>query len=254
VYLVGAGPGDPDLLTVRALRLIQQADVVLYDRLVSKEILALIRDDAEKIHVGKAKARHTLRQEQINDLLVDLAGQGKRVVRLKGGDPFIFGRGGEEIDTLQARGIPFQVIPGITAASGCAAYAGIPLTHRDHAQSCVFVTGHLQNDNDTRAMNWSGLIQPQQTLVIYMGLSGLDIICRNLIEHGMASDMPAALIQQGTTAQQKVLTGTISSLPEIVRTTQAHAPTLVIIGDVVRLRDKLAWFDTDMPITRDTAP
>ena len=243
VYLVGAGPGDPDLLTFRALRLMQQAEVVLYDRLVSKEILALTRRDAERIYVGKAKTKHTLRQEEINQLLVDLAKQGKRVLRLKGGDPFIFGRGGEEIDSLSDEGISFQIIPGITAASGCAAYAGIPLTHRDHAQSCVFVTGHLKNDNND--INWASLVQPQQTLVIYMGLTELDTICQKLIVHGMDTTMPAALIQQGTTQQQKVLTGTLTTLPEIIRSTEIHAPTLIIVGQVVTLRDKLAWFNTD---------
>lgn len=240
VYLVGAGPGDPDLLTFRALRLMQQAEVVLYDRLVAQEILDLTRRDAEKIYVGKRKAQHTLRQEQINQLLVDYALQGKRVLRLKGGDPFIFGRGGEEIDTLAEHGIAFQVVPGITAASGCAAYAGIPLTHRDYAQSCVFVTGHLQDAS--KSFDWKTLIQPQQTLVIYMGLTGLEGICQQLIQHGMSADMPVALIEQGTTQQQRVLASTLSHLPEIVRATKVHAPTLIIVGEVVRLRDKLAWF------------
>lgn len=251
VYLVGAGPGDPDLLTFRALRLIQQAEVVLYDRLVSKEILNLTRRDADKIYVGKQKSLHTLRQQEINELLVELAKQGKRVLRLKGGDPFIFGRGGEEIDSLSAENIPFQVIPGITAASGCAAYAGIPLTHRDYAQSCTFVTGHLQNG--TTDLNWKSLAQPQQTVVIYMGLTGLDIICEKLVEHGMPPDMPAALVQQGTTLQQKVLSGTISTLPDIVQTTEVQPPTLVIIGNVVKLREKLAWFKADLMPESSTA-
>ncbi len=240
VFLVGAGPGDPDLLTLRALRLMQEADVVVYDRLVSPEILGLVRKDAEKIYAGKQSSRHTLPQEQINRLLADFAKAGLRVVRLKGGDPFIFGRGGEEIETLMAEGIHFQVVPGITAASGCAAYAGIPLTHRDYAQSCVFVTGHLKDGSID--LEWERLAVPNQTLVIYMGLQGLEQICAGLIAHGCPPDLPAALIQQGTTRHQKVLTGTLADLPAIVANTDVKAPTLVIVGNVVRLREKLAWF------------
>ncbi len=245
VYLVGAGPGAADLLTFRALRLMQQADVVVYDRLVSPEILDLARRDAQQIYVGKQRQDHALPQESINTLLADLAKAGKRVVRLKGGDPFIFGRGGEEIETLMEQGINFQVVPGITAASGCATYAGIPLTHRDHAQSCTFVTGHLKDGSIN--LNWTQLAAPNQTIVIYMGLVGLEKICQSLIAHGSPKDLPIAIVQQGTTSNQRVLTGTLTTLPDKVASQGIKPPTLIIIGTVVTLHDKLSWFQTCRP-------
>ncbi|MDN8233632.1 siroheme synthase CysG [Acinetobacter baumannii] len=239
VYLVGAGPGDPELITLKALRLMQQADVVIYDRLVSAPILELCRRDATKKYVGKARSNHSVPQEGINALLVDYAKKGKRVCRLKGGDPFIFGRGGEEIQELFQAGVPFQVVPGITAASGCSAYAGIPLTHRDYAQSVRFLTGHLKEGSPE--LPWNELVYENQTLVLYMGLVGLERICEQLIAHGQRPDMPVALISKGTTPEQKVVVGSLADIASKVTEHQIHAPTLTIIGEVVRLREQLQW-------------
>ena len=251
VFLVGGGPGDPDLLTFRALRLMQQCDVCVYDKLVSPEVMELVRRDAELIFVGKSRDQHTMPQEEINELLAKLALAGKRVLRLKGGDPFIFGRGGEEIETLMAHGVPFQVVPGITAANGVSSYAGIPLTHRDYAQACLFITGHLKaNDNLitgtkelTLDLDWVAMSRPRQTVVIYMGLVGLKEICEKLIEHGVAPNMPVAVVQQGTTQRQKVVTATLADLYEKVLAAGLKPPCLTIIGEVVKLRETLNWFE-----------
>jgi len=241
VYLVGAGPGDPDLLTLRALRLMHKADVVLYDRLVSPEILLKLRPDAQKIYVGKRSADHAVPQETINEMLVRLAKEGKRVLRLKGGDPFIFGRGGEELESLAAAGIPFQIVPGITAASGCASYAGIPLTHRDYSQSVRFLTGHTKDGRVP--LEWDILVKEQQTLVFYMGLAGLPFICDQLLKHGMSSTTPAAVIQQGTTQNQKVVVGSLDRIAGLAVEKEIQAPTIIIIGEVVKLQKSLSWFN-----------
>jgi uroporphyrin-III C-methyltransferase/precorrin-2 dehydrogenase/sirohydrochlorin ferrochelatase len=240
VFLVGAGPGDPDLLTLRAARLLRETDVIVYDNLVSPGVLDFVSAGAERIYAGKERNNHTMRQEDINDLLVRLALQGKHVVRLKGGDPFIFGRGGEEMETLAAHGIPFEVVPGITAASGVSCYTGIPLTHRDYAQSCVFVTGHLKDGSAN--LDWELITRPNQTVVIYMGLGALSEICRELVAHGVRADLPAALVQQGTTQQQRTVTGTVRDLPQRAAEAGLKSPCLIIIGEVVKLHDTLAWF------------
>lgn len=241
VYLVGAGPGDPDLLTLRALRLMHKADVVLYDRLVSPEILLKLRPDAEKIYVGKRRADHAVPQETINEMLVRLAKEGKRVLRLKGGDPFIFGRGGEELESLAAADIPFQIVPGITAASGCASYAGIPLTHRDYSQSVRFLTGHTKDGGVP--LQWDILAKEQQTLVFYMGLAGLSVICEQLLKHGMSAAMPVAIVQQGTTQTQKVLVGNLERIADLAMEQEIKAPTIIIVGEVVKLQQSLSWFN-----------
>lgn len=243
VALVGAGPGDPELLTLKAVRLLQAADVVVYDRLVHPQVVAMARRDCEKIYVGKESSHHTLPQEEINRLLVQLAREGKRVVRLKGGDPFIFGRGGEEIETLMSEGINFQVVPGITSASGCSTYCGIPLTHRDHAHSVVFATGHLRDG--TVNLNWNALAQPYQTTVIYMGMTGLKIIAEQLVRHGLAPDTPVAVIHRGTMPEQKVVIGDLSNITKKVRQANLKPPSLIIVGSVVSLHRQLRWFGVE---------
>ena len=239
VYLVGAGPGDAELLTLRAARLLGEADVVVYDHLVAPDVLDFLPPGAERIYAGKQRNNHTMPQDEINRLLVRLAREGRRVVRLKGGDPFVFGRGGEELEALAADGVAFEVVPGVTAACGVACYAGIPLTHRDYAQSCVFVTGHLKAGSAD--LDWAALARPRQTVVIYMGLGALAEICAKLQAHGVAASMPAAVVQQGTTVRQRIVTGTLETLPQ--RAAGLASPCLIVVGEVVRLRDALAWFD-----------
>jgi len=251
VSLVGAGPGDPELLTLRALRIMQRADAVLYDHLISPDLLELVRSDAERLFVGKEQDNHTLPQEEINALMVRLAREGKRVVRLKGGDPFVFGRGGEEIEALAEEGIAFEVVPGVTAATGAAAYAGIPLTHRDYADSCVLVTGHLKNG--AAPVDWRGLVRPRQTLVVYMGVSALAQICEHLIAAGLPASTPCALVEQATLPAQRVVEATLASLAEVAREAAVRPPALLIVGEVVRLRAKLAWFAAEAPAQRVTA-
>jgi len=249
VFLAGAGPGDPDLLTLRALRLMQEADVVVYDALVSEAVMALVRRNMERIYVGKKQGNHALPQEAINTLLIDLARQGKKVLRLKGGDPFIFGRGGEEIEALASHGIPFQVIPGISAANGVSCYAGIPLTHRNHAQSVLYATGHLCDGS--LDLDWIALTRPHQTVVIYMGLSALPLICEKLIEHGLPPAHPIAVVQQGTTPYHRVVSGVLSNIIERTAAAALRSPSLIIIGEVVQLHHDLAWFRHEYPA--DTA-
>jgi uroporphyrin-III C-methyltransferase len=240
VYLVGAGPGAPDLLTLRAAKLLAEADAVVYDHLVGPEVLALARAGAELVYVGKQRSLHSMAQDEINALLVRLARAGRTVVRLKGGDPFIFGRGGEELQALAAAGVAFEVVPGITAASGVASFAGIPLTHRDYAQRCTFVTGHLKDGSS--GLDWAALARPRQTVVIYMGLSGLPGICAQLQAHGLPADWPAAVVSHGTLAAQRVVCATLSTLADAVLRERLESPCLTIVGEVVRLRDQLAWF------------
>jgi len=240
VSLVGAGPGNPELLTLRALRVMQSANVVLYDHLVAPALVDLARRDAERMYVGKEKDRHALGQDEINALMVRLAREGKRVVRLKGGDPFIFGRGGEEIEALAAQGVAFEVVPGVTAAAGAAAYAGIPLTHRDYAQSCVFATGHLKDGS--AQLDWDALARPKQTVAIYMGVGGLEKICAGLIAHGLSPELPAALVEKATWPEQRVIEGTLATLPGLAVKAAVKPPALLIAGEVVRLRARLGWY------------
>lgn len=241
VWLVGAGPGDPDLLTVKAARLIATADAIVYDHLVGEGVRALFPAGCRQIYVGKKAAKHTMKQEEINQLLVDLAGEGLSVLRLKGGDPFIFGRGGEELEILQAAGLSFEVVPGVTAAAGCAAYAGFPLTHREHAQSVTFVTGHLKDGSVD--LDWPALARPGQTVVFYMGIGAAAQICEQMIAHGLPAKTPAAVIRKGTLPDQKTLLATLGSLPQRIAESGIKPPALIVIGSVVGLHRKLNWYE-----------
>lgn len=242
VFLVGAGPGDPDLLTVKARRLIDEVDAVVFDKLVADPIMALVPATTERIFAGKQASNHYMPQEKINELLVDLARQGRRVMRLKGGDPFVFGRGGEEALHLARNGVPFEVVPGITSSAGCAAYAGIPLTHRDFAHGVRFVTGHTQGP-DGLGLNWNSLADPDTTLVIYMGVTNVSVITQRLIAAGLPAATPAAAINEGTRPDQRVLKTTLSALADDIAASGLSGPTLMVIGKVVELADDLSWFE-----------
>lgn len=243
VWLVGAGPGDPDLLTIKAARLIGAADALVFDHLVGEGVMALARADARRIYAGKESSRHTLPQDRINTLLVDLAREGLAVVRLKGGDPFIFGRGGEELETLQASGIPFEVVPGVTAAAGCAAYAGFPLTHRDHAQAVTFVTGHLKDG--TVNLDWPALARQRQTVVFYMGIGAAGEICRQMVAHGLPAATPAAVVRNGTLADQRTMLADLGTLPARIAEAGIQPPALIVVGSVTGLHKHLNWFETN---------
>ena len=241
VYLVGAGPGDPSLLTLRAARLIEAADALIYDDLIGPGIVQMAPAGCERIRVGKRQGHHTMSQSRINELLIRLAAAGRAVVRLKGGDPFVFGRGGEEAEALSAAGVACEIVPGVTAASGMACYSGIPLTHRDHAQSCVLVTGHLKEGS--LDLDWPALARPRQTIVFYMGLSAIDGICRRLVTHGLPPATPAAVVQDATMPSQRQVTATLATLPSLARAAGIRPPALIVVGAVVGLHPRLRWFE-----------